>query len=250
MIIKSPEVQDILGLRQLWQEAFEDTDAFLDGFFATAFSTGRSRCARLEDGIASALYWFDCRCRGEKIAYLYAVATAKRHRGQGLCRALMENTHDLLRSRGYAGAVLVPAEGLMPFYAAMGYRECGRVNEFTLTAAEKSVPLEKLDESGFASLRERYLPEGGVIQTGENLAFLGSFAEFYAGEDFCLCGSVQNGVFSCQELLGNPQAAAGILKALNCSRGSFRTPGDGRPFAMYLPLSNAQPPAYFGLAMD
>lgn len=250
MIIKSPEAKDIPALRQLWQEAFQDTDAFLDGFFAAAFSTERSRCAVLEDGIASALYWFDCRCRGEKIAYLYAVATAKRHRGQGLCRALMESTHFSLRSMGYAGAVLVPAEGLMSFYAAMGYRVCGYVTEFTSTAAEKPVSLEKLDGSRFAKLRERYLPEGGVIQTGENLAFLGSFADFYAGEDFCLCGSVQNGVFSCQELLGNPQAAAGILKALNCSRGSFRIPGNGKPFAMYLPLSPAQPPAYFGLAMD
>ncbi len=250
MIIKPPEAADIPALRQLWQEAFEDEDAFLDSFFATAWSAGRSRCAVLEDGIASGLYWFDCRCRGEKIAYLYAVATAKRHRGQGLCRALMENTHCLLRANGYAGAVLVPADGLIPFYASMGYRVCGYLTEFTRAAAERSVPLEKLDRSRFQKLRERYLPEGGVIQTGANLAFLGSFADFYAGEDFCLCGSVQNGIFSCQELLGNPQAAAGIVKALNCRQGSFRTPGNGRPFAMYRPLSPAQPPTYFGLAMD
>ena len=33
-----PTDNEIPGLRQLWQEAFGDADAFLDSFFQTAFS--------------------------------------------------------------------------------------------------------------------------------------------------------------------------------------------------------------------
>ena len=53
------------------------------------------------------------------------------------------------------------------------------------------------------------------------------------------------------ELLGNKEAAPGILKALGCMKGRFRTPGKDQPFAMYLPLTEtAEKPAYFGLAFD
>ena len=53
------------------------------------------------------------------------------------------------------------------------------------------------------------------------------------------------------ELLGNHESAPGILKALGFSRGSFRMPGDGKPFAMFHPLKPELPaPTYFGFAFD
>lgn len=250
MIIKAPGSGDIRQLRALWQEAFGDEDTFLNGFFETAWSPERSRCAVVEKDPAAALYWFDCSLGGRKIAYLYAVATAKRHRGKGLCRALMEDTHAHLREKGYAGAVLVPAEGLFAMYGSMGYRVCGKVTEFSCAAGEKAVKQEKIGAQTYTQLRKRFLPEGGVVQAGGSLAFLSTFASFYAGEDFCLCGSVENGTFFCQELLGNAQAAPGILRALGCETGSFRIPGEEKEFAMYLPFDDTEPPTYFGLAMD
>ena len=35
------------------------------------------------------------------------------------------------------------------------------------------------------------------------------------------------------QLLGDPELAPGILAALGKQTGSFRSPGDGMPFAMY-----------------
>ena len=80
MIIKSPEQKDIPQLRQLWRQAFGDTDAFLDIFFSTAFSPERCRCV-LADGAVAALYWFSCQSDGQPLAYLYAVATSQKFRG-------------------------------------------------------------------------------------------------------------------------------------------------------------------------
>ena len=48
MIIKSPETRHIPQLRQLWKEAFGDTDDFLDVFFSVAFAPERSRCVILD----------------------------------------------------------------------------------------------------------------------------------------------------------------------------------------------------------
>ena len=100
MIINQPQSSHIPALRQLWKQAFGDPDAFLDGFFETGFSPDRCRCIMLDQQILAALYWFDCTWNGKKIAYLYAVATDLQYRGNGLCRALMENTHLHLKFLG------------------------------------------------------------------------------------------------------------------------------------------------------
>ena len=88
-----PTREQTEGLCKLWQEAFGDNDAFLDAFWSTAFSSDRCRCITVDGEVAAALYWFDCRCENKPMAYLYAVATARSHRGKGLCKALMESTH-------------------------------------------------------------------------------------------------------------------------------------------------------------
>ena len=67
MIIDAPRKEDIPRLRQLWQQAFGDTDAFLDGFFNTGFSPDRCRCLQADGVLAAALYWFDCDFRGESL---------------------------------------------------------------------------------------------------------------------------------------------------------------------------------------
>lgn len=250
MNIKAPDASCISGLRALWQEAFGDTDVFLDGFFHTVWSPERSFCLLTEGEVAAALYWFDCEYKGRKIAYVYAVATGKKHRGKGLCRALMAHTHAHLPTKGYSGAVLVPAEGLFSMYESMGYRVCGTVTEFSSRAADTPVSLRNIDAGEYARLRRELLPVGGIVQEGQNLAFLQTMASFYAGKDFLLCGTAQDGTFYCQELLENAQTASGILKALGCEKGNFRIPGSEKDFAMYLPFDDAPPPTYFGLAFD
>ena len=239
-------------LRYLWKLVFGDTDAFLDGFFSTAYSP--ERCRYLTDGetVTSVLYWLDCELAGEKYAYLYAVATHPDHRGKGLCRSLMAQTHVHLRAQGYAGAVLVPQEeSLRTFYGKTGYKTVSNIAEFTAVPGEKPVSLRPIDAQEYATLRRQYLPEGGLLQEGESIAFLSTYASFYAGTDFLLCVYPEEDFLWGMELLGNQEAAPGILKALGCVRGRFRMPGQDKPFAMFLPLkADAPVPAYLGHCFD
>ena len=89
MIIDAP--RSISPLKDLWRIAFGDPDGFIDDFFALAYCPRRCLCAYEADRLAGALYWFDCTCRGQKMAYLYAVATDPGFRGRGFCRALLED---------------------------------------------------------------------------------------------------------------------------------------------------------------
>lgn len=251
MTIDQPALQQLPQLRSLWQQAFGDTDAFLDAFFATGFSPARCRCLSIDGKLAAALYWFDCTWEGKRLAYLYAVATEEAFQGRGACRALMENTHSHLQKAGYAGTILVPgSKELFCLYEKLGYRTCSHIREFTC-AAGTPVPLRPVDLEEYAALRRQFLPTGGVVQEGKTLAFLQTYTRFYAGENFVLAATLESDILVCAELLGAPESAPGILAALGAAEGRFRTPGAEKPFAMYRPLtSDTRPPAYFGLALD
>lgn len=243
---------DIAPLRQLWQQAFGDTENTLDAFYATGFSPDRCNYLLEDNRPVSVLYWFDCTLQGHKLAYIYAVATAESHRGQGLAHRLMADTHTLLKTRGYAGAILVPGNaGLFSLYRHMGYRTVSSVTEFSSPWGQAPAPLREIDAARYAQLRKTYLPANGVVQEGATLEFLSTQVAFYEGTDFLLAACADGDTLLVQELLGNTNAAPGILRALGTPQGRFRTPGTGRDFAMFLPLRKDCPvPAYFGLALD
>ena len=253
MIIDFPKAEQYPMLKGLWKEAFSDTDEFLSSFWNSAFSADRCRCVTVDGKAVSALYWFDCSCRGRKIAYLYAIATLKEYRGRGICRALMEDTRRHMSSLGYSGAVLVPGgRELFGFYEKLGYRTCGSVSEFTSCSSQKSIEIREIDICEYARLRRSFLSEGGVIQEKENIEFLKTMASLYTGDGFLLAARVEGNKLHGLELLGNSDTAADILYTLGCAEGKFRACGGDTPFAMYASFDGdiSKAPSYFGLAFD
>lgn len=243
---------DITVLRHIWQQAFGDPDVVLDAFYATGFSSDRCHFLREDGVIVSALYWLDCTLNGHNLAYIYAVATEKSHRGKGFAHRLMNETHDVLQKKGYAGAILVPgSQELFSMYERMGYRTVTTIRDFSARWGDAPVPLRKIDPVQYAKLRRDYLPAGGVVQEGAALDFLHTQTGFFAGEDFLLAATVQGDTLLAQELLGNTRTAPEILRTFGTPRGQFRTPGTGRDFAMLFSLRPDCPvPTYFGLPLD
>lgn len=253
MIIDAPGQSRIPELQSLWQEAFGDTQDFLDDFRRTAFHTDRCRCAVTDGKVVAALYWFDCLHMERHIAYVYAVATSKACRGQGIGHELMENTHHHLGKIGYEGVILVPgSKGLFRFYEGMGYRISSTIREFSCDASVKEDSLCCIDAEEYARLRRSLLPQGGVVQENENLDFLKTQAKLYAGTGFLLAARKEADRLFGIELLGDETKASKIVSALGCAQGTFRVPGEGKPFAMYRSLRDSvfPAPSYFGLAFD
>ena len=252
MKIDHPVPSHYQQLTGLWQEAFGDTEEFIDGFFCTAFSPARCRCVVINKKVAAALYWMDVRLGNQRFAYVYAVAVEEKRRGKGLGKALLEDVQAHLTLRGYDGVLLVPgSESLRGYYEKLGYSTCTHVHEFPARAGENPVALQRIDREEYARLRSVMLPEGSGLEEEENIAFLETMAFFYRGENLLLAAHAENGKLWCPELLGDASAAPEILKALNCAEGHFRTPGDTFPFAMFLPLTkDARPPKHLGLAFD
>ncbi len=251
MEITKPSFTDVPALRHLWSEAFGDTDEFLSVFFSTVFSPERCRCVKAENNIVSALYIFDCEYAGQKLAYIYAVATLKEYRGRGICRRLTESTLDGLKKLGYCGALLVPAsEPLFDFYERLGFRTRCYIDRFECMASKNKLKMKSIDKSEYAALRRDFLPERGVLQEKENLDFLAFQAELFKGDGFLLACRRERDMLLGIELLGNTEKAADIVSSLGCDKGVFRTVGNILPFAMYYPLIDLPAPEYFGLAFD
>ena len=249
MIIDKPTGTE--PLRQLWKQAFGDTDAFLDSFFTLGFSPDRCRQITTDGKVVAALYWFDCSFNSKKIAYLYAVATDKAYQGKGLCRLLIEDTHRHLKALGYAGALLVPGNaGLFDLYKKLGYSTCCSVNEFTCKA-DGAASLKFIEMDEYFHRRKSYLLAGSVEPESSMLTFLNEQYFYYMGEDFILSATAEGDTLVVAEFLGDPTAAPGIVGALGKKEGRFRTPGNDKPFAMYFPLTpDLDKPTYFALALD
>lgn len=252
MTIDAPRAGDIPGLRQLWKQAFGDTDGFLDGFFATGFSRWRCRCLHTDGQLAAALYWFDCTWQNKTIAYVYAVATVEAFRGKGLCRALMEDTHKHLQRLGYAGAVLVPGnKGLFSLYEKMGYRAFCPMETVTAEPGNTPAPIQPITPAGYAAARPAFLPAESVLHGGAALDFYATYGQFYQTQGAVFCAAREANTLYFQEYLGDPALLPGILAALRAERGILPLPGGDSPFAMYLPLdSTPQMPAYFGIPLN
>jgi len=253
MKTKKPDKSQIPQLKNLWKEAFSDTNEFIDSFFSTAFSPDRCRCVTIDSEVATVLYWLDCEFDGRKIAYIYAVATAKAYRGRGLCRKAMNDVHSQLKKLGYSGAILVPGEdSLFRFYTEMGYETCCYIDEFSCVGKyNEKIEIKKIDKEVYASLRKKHLPELSVIQENENLDFLETYADFYSGKDFILCTVTQDDTLTGIEFLGERNLCESIVSSLGFKNGNFRTFGNTKPFAMFYPLEeNITPPQYFSFAFD
>lgn len=239
-------------LRALWKEAFGDTDAFLDGFFRTGFSIDRCATAYRNGHLAGALYWFDCFWGERKLAYIYAVATAKAFRNQGVCRSLMEQCHQALSSQGYAGAVLVPVDRqVASLYEKLGYRNFGGMERIRIQAEGAPLSLRELTAAEYAAKKEAYLDENAIRQNGKLLAFLSTYVRFYEADGLLFCVATEEDSAWFQEFLGDVQLAPGVLQTLQVSKGHLRLPDGRTPFAMYRSFTQGTDlPTYLGIALD
>lgn len=270
-----PDEAMLPQLRELWKEAFGDNDDFLDSFYSTAFDKARCRVACVKNAandsnavasnnLAAALYWFDCTVDNQRVAYVYAVATAKEFRGNGACHLLLEDTHKHLKSLGYSSVVLVPGnEALVHLYEGAEYELCTKRSRIECAAEDIGISVREIDKEEYSALRREFLPANAVIQEDVNLDFLATQARFFTGaiidsseetehkKSFTLAGSIENENLYGIELLGDTALAPGIVHALGCKDGTFFTPGKDEPFAMYHGLAeDSAVPNYLGFAFD
>lgn len=160
--------EDMAGIIALWQEAFHETPVLPDCISFVAEQDGQIVC------MLHALPQILKTDTDRKAAYLYAIATKKEYRGQGLCRKLMAYAESVLDADC---CVLVPAsESLFDFYGGLGYETA-----FTRSRT-KFDGGEEITQKEYLSLREGLLPMAHMVYADLDYAQMIYGLRFYKTE--------------------------------------------------------------------
>ncbi len=121
--------QEKRELIALWNQAFGDGEREIEMFFDRFSKTGEVLFDRDEGRVVSALYLLPQQLwlRGKRypVAYLYAAATDKRHRGGGRMGRLIARAFSRCEEQGMAACVTLPAsDSLYGYYGRFGFEPC------------------------------------------------------------------------------------------------------------------------------
>lgn len=110
------------GCRDLWKEAFGDSDEFIDTFMKNIYSRENMLYIEKEKSIISMLHIIPFTFNCHKAGYIYAVATRPKERGKGLASMLLERAIDVSQKKGMTALFTIPAnEELRTFYSKFGF---------------------------------------------------------------------------------------------------------------------------------
>ncbi len=255
-------------LRNLWSEAFGDSEAFIDTFLDLCASDDVLYTLSLNGRVVSALYALPYRIEYndvvKSVAYIYAVATDKDFRGKGLMRHLMSQVHRSLQNKGYAATFLLPSSSeLANYYASMGYRVCAHRNRITLKGVycdgytfEKCCALSDaacVFMKSYLSKRENFIihPKWSLMMnvasctlSGGGL-FLAKIDEEVVAAAFV---TIEEGAPLLLDILYCDEKAKSSLVAYICKCCSVTSlqllhcsKNEGAPFAMALPFDDSFP---------
>lgn len=125
----------------LWQEAFGDSREETAFYFRFRHRDENMLVMETDGMIAGMLSMLPLTLAapGQRFParYVFAVATKKERRGQGISTELLSAAHAQMREEGTAASLLVPAdEGLFTFYGRRGYQMAFFVDELRLAGSD------------------------------------------------------------------------------------------------------------------
>lgn len=140
-MIVHPNDQDLPAIKTLWQEAFHDSQEDTDFYFNLRHQHENMLVFKDGDQVLGMLSMLPLVLQSGNTSYdaryVFAVATRKAARGQGISSKLLVQAHQSMKNQGLWASVLVPANAaLFDFYLKRGYKNQFYVRELHLTKAE------------------------------------------------------------------------------------------------------------------
>lgn len=149
------------AVKALWMEAFGGPSGYADLFLQHRAELQNTLLYLQEDALCGMLFLLPCRLTfgsvSYRCAYLYAVATGREHRGQGVSTALLDAAYRLCGERGYHLCALAPAtHSLFGFYQKRGYSTQGFAKRLVLdrVAVTAAPLLSQITSEELVSMRK------------------------------------------------------------------------------------------------
>lgn len=273
--------EDIPALKSLWQEAFGDSQDYVDFYFSNRFQPQETLVLGQPADAMLTLLPAGWTAGGEEmpVRYVYAVATRRSARSKGLSTLLMSAADDWMKRSGIEAAFLVPAQkSLFGFYARQGFRRSVlMLDTLKLPKSGKSggnVLLTPCSLEDFCRLRREFfsgIPHVSwgskaleyayreILETGGRILKVSSPFECgyvvcseYSQEQACPQAVLKECALSRRGLY---EAAGALYRELGAEVLLVRIPGESRDYGMakaYTPRARRLlfSGAYLGLALD
>lgn len=282
-MIRPARSQDVPQLKTLWMEAFEDSPQATDYYFEHRFLPQGMLVEEQAGTIRGMLSMLPMELvlagRSWPARYLFAIATGRAHRGQGISSRLIEQALAQSQAAGDAAAMLVPAgEELFRFYGKRGFTSRFFIRRWTVQAQElppcpADARLEALTAEDMLRLRDNAFGGHGLFaRWGEDaLAYIVGAAHAFGGVLFRLRAGAADGyafgewdgtTLMVKELAVTgmtPDTALAILHTrAQAARYTVRLKdagdtGERLPFGMWVPFDDSLPregDAWLSLAKD
>lgn len=163
--IRNCKLDDVKSLKLLWADVFNDEEKYINKFFDSVFSTQNTFVALDQNMPVGMMFMLDATLKlGENTfnaGYIYAVATDKNYRGQGIMSALEDYANTVARDRKISVLALVPAnKSLFKMYEKLGYKTVFYKKNTVITSVEnKKSQLLDCTKENFLELRKNMLKE-------------------------------------------------------------------------------------------
>lgn len=195
MDIRLLKDRDSLKAKALWKEAFGDSDAFIEWYFANKILPGNSLgMFDAQGALVSVVHTIPCTVsiqgRPVESAFIAGAATAQSRRGEGLMRDMLHETLKLLRARGIAITHLHPFKH--NFYENFGWTTYSYVRRMT---AETPADVT-----------------GEVVETNDSGLLAPLYESMMRGYDGCMIRSAREWRWRMGELAADGGRAAVLIK--------------------------------------
>lgn len=152
-MIRKAEKEDLPALAELEKEAFGDSDAFCRLVFESFAGLGHIWLDEQDGAPVCMALAVPCSIAGVPGAYLYALATRRARRGQGLMSAMLERLKQEGRACGWGFLCLVPAdEKLADYYKARGFETAFYRQQYSVPIRRDLLAVAEFDDITVAML--------------------------------------------------------------------------------------------------
>lgn len=140
-MIRHAQAGDLPRLIALWREAFGEGEAEARFYFANRHRDRNMLVYQKDEELAGMLTMLPIGLRIGEVTwparYVFAVATKKTHRQQGVSSRLLEAAHAAMTAEGSRASVLVPASpDLFAYYGKRGYTTLFHVDQVQMDAKD------------------------------------------------------------------------------------------------------------------
>lgn len=249
---------DIPKIIKLWNEAFGDSKGDIEKFLSVFLEY--VLIFRNQDDVAGMLTLLPVTKNNIPGRYVYAVATLKKYRSQGISTRLLDFSKKYIKENNEEFLILVPANtSLFDFYGNRGFKTASYIErkEYKYeNFTKKPFDIQKISASEYIALKKLYIPSSDAVCWSEEMLF--EIAKLYDGAFYkipninvAFFGFSSNNEFFIKELCCADNDVKTVTDAIFTKHhySKIYAVSKGRtPFAMSYPELNGD--IYFSIALD